>query len=220
MLLCLYSYYIGKNNEENFTSVVTIFERFKLLPRGLWILLTDNIGVPLLLFSSLINVVLVSLTPKSNKKRQFEILKYIGLFSVLYLILLPFGGYRFYRPYIIRYDTFSPIVVCLIFTYGITAIFLLEYYHGLKKRIYAFCVIVIMFQFTRADGIHWGMNKCNKESITYLSKSPDKIVFLDCWSDIMSWGKSSDYNQSELNCRLLKYWGVLKEDKLYYQLKN
>ena len=127
---------------------------------------------------------------------------------------------RPYRPYIVRYDTFLPVTICLVFIFGVTAVYLINYYRSVTKIVFIVAVVAIMVYFTKEDRINWDGNKCDREALTYLANSPDKVVFLDYWCSPMDWSKITEPQQSEMNCQLLKYWKVLKEDKLYYQRPN
>lgn len=33
----------------------------------------------------------------------------------------------------------------------------------------------------------------------------------------MAWTKITDYNDSRLNAKVLSYWGIINEEKYYYQ---
>jgi hypothetical protein len=218
--LCLYSFYIGRNNEENLWSELPLIDRYKLLPKGFLIILLKNTGVPLLVSGCLLNIFLLSKVKQDKASRKMQLLKYLVMFSFVYLILLPLGGYRSYRPYIIRYDTFLPVTICLIFTYSLTSVYLIPFLKGIERVGLILFIAAVMIHFTREDKINWEGNKCDKQALTYLSNSSDEIVFLDHWCSLMSWNKITDYRSSELNCRLLKHWKILKEEKLYYQKQN
>jgi hypothetical protein len=214
---CVYSFYIGLHNIENQANPLSIAERYRLLPMGLKITLWKNTGVPLLISTCLLNFILVRHTKQENAKRITQLIYCLGLFSIIYLLLLPLGGYRAYRPYVIRYDTFSPVTLCLIFTFGLTSIYLIKHYKGIAKMLFITLIAVVMLFFTKQDKIYWGANYCERKSLADIAASPDKIVYLTDWCNVMSWERITDYHRSEVNCHLLKYWGVIKEDKLYYQ---
>lgn len=46
---------------------------------------------------------------------MINLFKWIGVFSLFYILLLPLGGYRDYRPNVLRHDTILPITLSLIF---------------------------------------------------------------------------------------------------------
>jgi len=215
--LCAYSFYVGRNNEENLWTPLSLSERYALLPKGFAIIVSKNLGIPLLMSACFFNIIFFSRIKSPDSKKTFTLIKYLGAFSFIYLVLLPLGGYRSYRPFIIRYDTFAPITISLIFIYGITSIYLISYHKGITKLFIIAATTAIMFHYTKADKIDWDGNKCDKDALFYLASSPDKIVYLNNWCSVMSWNKITDYSWSETNCLLLKYWGVIKEDKLYYQ---
>ncbi|HWZ21518.1 MAG TPA: hypothetical protein VNW06_02625, partial [Cytophagaceae bacterium] len=60
-------------------------------------------------------------------------------------------------------------------------------------------------------------NKCEREALMELAKSNQKITLLENDCDVMCWNRMINYEHSESQAVLLKYWGVTKEERLYYQ---
>jgi hypothetical protein len=146
-----------------------------------------------------------------------HILKWIAIFSAIYTILLPFGGYREYRPYIIRWDTFMPVNLCLFYFYGKSTLFIINQYSSKHKVVYSAAIVCILLVFTVADKTDYNASTCEKESLKIIAKSPEKIVQLDTGCSIMAWGKITNYNDSKFNTQFLQLVGVIKEEKYYYQ---
>ena len=217
-VLSLYSLYIGSNNSQFIHDKIAIYQRYLRLPEGLYYLLTQKIGYPLLLCMIGINAFLINKnykTPEGNK--ILNLLKWIGIFSILYIILLPLGGYRSYRPDIIRYDSIMPITIALIFIYGLSAYFLIQNLKNKKRTIYLFVIISFSFIFTLADEPELGKNKGEMTALQKLADSKENSVMMDDDCTIMAWKKIEEPNASESNARLIQYWGITKEKKLYYQ---
>lgn len=217
-ILSLYSLYIG-NSSSLFLSIrIPVLHRYLRLPEGLYYLLSQKIGYPLLLIMIGINAFLIHRNYKTIEGiKILKMLKWIGLFSFLYILLLPLGGYRTYRPDLIRYDSIMPISLALFFIYGLSTCFLVKNLSNNKRKIFLLCIICFSFIFTFADKLELGKNNCEKQSLTQLSNSKEDTVILNNNCTVMSWKKITDPTQSELNAELLQYWGITKEKKLYYQ---
>jgi len=217
-ILSLYSLYLG-NHSSLFQDVkIPISQRYLRLPEGIYYLVSQKIGYPLLLIIIGINAFLIYKFYKSEEGNKIlNLLKWIGMFSLFYILLLPLGGYRTYRPDIIRYDTVMPITLALIFIYGLSTIFLLKNIKNKGNYVYLILVIAFSIVYTLADKLEPGRNKCEKESLTRLANSKENTVFLNSDCTVMSWEKITDSTASSFNGELLQYWGVTKEVKHYYQ---
>ncbi|WP_156126425.1 hypothetical protein [Hymenobacter sp. DG25B] len=143
-LLCLYSLYIGRNNSENPVDGPTLWERYKLLPLGVFYQVTGKLGLPLLLlFCLLNNQLLKRFLPDHAAARHLRmVLRWVGWFALGYVLLLPLGGYRVYRPYLLRRDTVLPVILALVAFYGISSYYLLTYLPARAKAWYAGAVLV------------------------------------------------------------------------------
>jgi len=212
-VLSLYSLYIGRNNSENFWVEVSLLERYSRLPMGLYYQLTQKLGLPLLLGLIIINT---SIIWKGNihKQKLVGLLKWIILFSVIYLLLLPLGGYREYRPNIIRRDTIMPIILAMISFFGISSFYILRHIR-LRKNFYYAGIIVFEIIFIAADAKIQDHNSCERKALYDLASSSEKEVVLEDDCNVMSWGNFKDFQSSKNNTSLLLYWGVINEEKLY-----
>jgi hypothetical protein len=215
-ILSLYSLYIGRHDSENI-STVTLLERYKRLPIGLFNILTQKPGLPLLIIVIIINIYIINKKRNLDESQQIlRIFKIIGILAAIYLFLLPFGGYRSYRENIIRYDTFMPVTLSLMFIYALSSCYLLKIIEKDQKIIIATVLFLVSLFFTIADKSIIYKN-CEQEALIQISNSKEKIVPLDFGCTIMSWNKITDPEYSRVNCQLLEKWGIIKESKLYYQ---
>lgn len=218
-LVSLYSLFLGRFDLNYGSETIPIAERYLKLPLGVYYQISQSLGVPLLLVIIGINYYLI--------KKQFNYaegqkiigsLKWIGIFSVIYLLLLPLGGYRPYRPNILRYDTFMPITIALLYFYGKSSFFLLQ---NLKLRFrtnYQIGLFVLFAIFVNSDHLETEEYHCERKALDFLINSPDEITILPGDCNIMSWADPfTDPKRSELNAEILQLWGITKEKKLYYQ---
>ncbi len=217
-VLCCYSLYIGMNNAESGSDLVSLKERFLLLPKGLYHIITLNKGLPVLLFFVLLNTLVIYFSTYADKDKLLNIFKWVVVFSLLYLLLLPLGGYRPYRPLIIRYDTFIPVTIALLYYFGLTSFTLLTSFQFSMKKVYAGALVVALLIFSAAEVrfIH-SQNNHEREALQTISESKDSIVQIKSEGRLLTWNKVIDYHDSEIAAQVLQYWGVVKEKKYYYQ---
>jgi hypothetical protein len=216
--LSLYSLYIGKNNIENTTTEISLSDRYALLANGLTGLLTwMPLLIPLIIMIAINSIIIIKYFNNDNGRKILNFLKWIIICSIIYIMLLPLGGFRSYRPLIIRYDTMMPVTLSLIIIFGLTVNFLILNLSGKFKIIFSTAIIIFLLVYCFEDKPTVGENKCERNALYEISESEESIVLVSGDCSIMSWGKISDPKDSELNAELLKYWGITKEKKLYYQ---
>jgi hypothetical protein len=215
-LICLYSVYLGRFNAENFFHSIPLSERYALLPKGLINLFTQKLGPALLLFTIILNLVLISRTKNDIQKFLMTQVKWIGLFILIYILILPFGGYREYRPNIIRSDTFLPVIICMVYVFGATTLFLINTRFRMKSAYITFIFLLLLI-FTVSDKSIKRENDCEKNALYKIESSNEPIVEIDNSCFIMSWRKINNPTESKINCELLRKWNVISDEKLYFQ---
>lgn len=214
----LYSLYVGSGNVLLVNDSLPIGERFSRLPMGIYNLVTQKLGFPLLLAMILLNNLLIRQSNiEVEKEKILRLFNLVGLFAIFYILLLPFGGYKFYRPNIIRYDTIMPVTIALIGLYGISSLFLIRTLKASKRNLYGFVVAIVALIFTFSDKPEFGKNECEINGLMEIAQSKDSIVEVKSDCNIMSWVKITDPNMSELNAGLLKKLKITEVKKLYYQ---
>lgn len=218
--LCLYSLYIGRNNIEN-TRTYSLQQLYALLPIGALRYLTYQPGVPLLLLALAANVLLLrrGVAPSPARHRVLRALSCVGLFAGVYLLLLPLGGYRSYRPALLRNDTALPMLLGLLFSYGLSTSFLLARLRGRWRGSYAGAVCLLGAFFLYADArLNPGItNDCERWSLDQLARAKEPVVELTNTCYVLAWTPITDYYQSDIQGQMLYYWGVTPDKKLYFQ---
>lgn len=216
-LLCLYSLYIGMANSLDEGDSLPLLQRYPRLFQGVLLLLTWNIGFPLLLAVALINLFLLwRMFPQEGKTFR-SIYGYTAMFVLLYILLLPLGGYKSYRPHILRYDTLIPVTIAVMFLYISTSCFLLSRMAVRFRRAYIAAAVVFALFYTFADPILPRGNACEREMLGLLSRSEERIVQLPAYCKVISWEIAVHPEMSKANSELLFFWNITKEPKLYYQ---
>jgi hypothetical protein len=214
----LYSLFLGRFDSNYKQFEIPVFERYLKLSPGIYYQITQSLGVPLLLLIIGINVYLIKkyfLTPEG--KKIVGALRWIGIFSLIYLLLLPLGGYRPYRPNTLRYDTFIPITIALIYFYGQSTFFLVNNLSGRSIKYYGILLFILFAIYMNSDRIETKKYQFERECIEALCKSPNEITKLPATYNVMSWYPITDPRQSESNATMLKFWNITREKKLYYQ---
>jgi hypothetical protein len=217
--LSLYSLYLGRYNAENLWASLPLDERYARLPLGVFYQLTGKLGFPLLLAMLLLNAWLIRrMVPTTLGRRVQHTLKWLGLFSLVFILLLPMGGYRAYREYIIRRDTILPIIVGMMGCFALSSCYLLLHLPPTARRRYAAALVAFVALFTFADKPRpRDYNACQRRQWATLAASPDAIVRLPADCTVLDWKPIADYPTSELNGRMLHYWGITTTPKRYYQ---
>jgi len=220
-LVSLYSLFLGKFDLNYTSETIPIIDRYMKLPLGIYYQVSQSLGVPLLLIVIGLNVFLIKKQSYSPEGQKIICsLKWIGIFTAVYLLLLPLGGYRPYRPNILRYDTFMPLTIAFLYFYGMSTFFLLQ---NLKLRIrkaYLLVLFAIFVIFMNADRLKTDQYTCERKSLEFLAISPGDTTLLPNKCNVMSWDNLSDPKISEMNAEMLKFWGKTKEKKLYYHPSN
>jgi hypothetical protein len=216
-LLSLYSLYIGQYNNMNFNNSIPLFERYLRLPSGLIHVFTQKIGFPLLFVAITFNTIIINKyysTIESDKIMRLA--KWVGVFSIIYLLLLPFGGYRSYRENIIRYDTLMPVTLGIMFVFGKTTFYLIKNISIKRRPVYILSIVLILLIFTNSDRPDTSAFYCEQQALLKISQSKENIVELyeDC--PVMEWVKLDDYKKSDRNAILLNYWNITDKKRLYY----
>lgn len=215
VLLCFYSLFLGTFNQDNKVAVLPVFQRYMLLPKGFVKLFLLNKGSVYLVIVLVVNAYLLKKTAVINSFNS--LLKWAILFSVMYLLLLPLGGYRDYRPFIIRNDTVLPIIVLLFFLYAFSTYLLFKELTYKLKNIYIVFILTFIFINLEGDKIDKNLNVCEKKLLTEIANSDKSVVKLGKECAVMDWGLSVKPIDSKWNAILFYHWGITKKVQLYYQ---
>jgi len=217
-LLTLYSLYLGRYNSEN-VHTHSLGELYRLLPEGLARLLIIHAGLPLLLGALLLSLWLVRRTAAPGQGQVLRWLGWSAAAAALYLLLLPLGGYRSYRPYLLRYDTFLPVTLALLLAYGVAVRYLLRHLAGGRRG--AYLAVVLLFG-AYLTGVDFGVDPtynhdCERQALATLAQAPEPVVQLPASCSVLAWGPLATAPESERTAAMLYYWGITPSPKLYFQ---
>lgn len=218
-IFSIYSLYLGTYNSFSLTFKKPLSELYSRLPEGIYYSFTQKLGFPVLFLILIINTTIILFKFKTTEgKKILTLFKWFGLFAVLYILLLPLGGYRNYRPNVLRYDTIIPITLGLMFFFGKTSIFIINNFSNRNRYWYIPLLILVTFVFTNSDEPEFNKNECERAAINQIIKSSDSVIKVTHECTVLSWDNIVNPQDSWLNMKLLKLWGIVKdENKLYYQ---
>lgn len=211
-LWSIYSYYIGLFNAES-SDDIALVERYRLMWQGLNQQLWQSPAFPMLFALIAVNILILIRVKQDRRMVTFYL--YLLLFSVAYVLLLPLGGHRAYRPLIIRSDTFLPVTICIVFVYASSTMLVLTRTAFRFKPIYATVLAVMLGVFTIADKFDHTHHLCEKKALKEISESNEPIVHLHTWCNVLEWHPTTDPGRSENIGQLLLIWGITDEKKLH-----
>lgn len=212
----LYSLYVGSLNSENAWENIPISERYLRLPIGFYQILIKRVGFPILIVLSFVNTFYIRKYADFDKRAlTTRLLRNLSFFSLVYLLLLPLGGYRNYREYIIRVDTFIPVTICVLFYYTFTAILVLQIAKRRGLIIFASLFFINAVFFTLIDCRLNKANECEKAALQTIAAANESCISLDCDCNVLSWVFLTDCQFSDSNAKMLEYWHVTKTNILY-----
>lgn len=212
--VALYSLYLGTYNNM-WDDPYTLKEKFLLLPRGYFEMFINNKGFSILTLGCIINTVLLLKKGGKGYKKTVTLFWYIIVFTFVYCSLLPIGGYRPYRPYILRYDTYVCVSFAFIFYEVYSSYILLNFCLKANKyrNIYAAFIILFAGYFFAIDDPAAWRNDAEKKMIYKIAQSKDKMVYLDYECTIISWNVAREDWQSEYAVRCLKRWNIIDKNR-------
>ena len=219
-LISLYSLYLGFSNAENFgEQQVALADRFSLLPWGVWDQVRRKPGLPVLLGFVLLNTYLLRRLPRTAESRRILlVLNWLGIFSLAYIVLLPFGGYRPYRPFMLRRDSIIPILTGLVLTFGLSSAYLLRHLGGRARPRYLAGLLAVLAMYLGVNlPVTHDNNTCERAMLARIISSPTTPVVLPMECTVLSWQPITTVAASENAAKLLQQLGLTKQVKLYRQ---
>ncbi|MBK6642005.1 MAG: hypothetical protein IPG39_12660 [Bacteroidetes bacterium] len=187
------------------------------MPEGLYYQFTQKLGFPVLLVVLALNALIIRIKYRTLEGQQvLNMLIWIGIFSVCYVLLLPLGGYRSYRPYILRYDTIMPVTLSLIFIFGVSTFYLFRNMSYRQLIWYVPVILTVLFIYTNSDEPDFENNKCEMAALQKIAGSVADVIEIEEDCSVVDWRKTLKPEDSELNAQLLTIWRITDRKKLYY----
>lgn len=221
--LALYSVFLGTFNNAFSEQQLSLKDLYMILPKG--ILNTFTSSSYIIIISLLtINYLILYFKYKTDikYKKAICLYRFLIIFSAIYILLLPLGGYREYRPYILRCDTIIPITVLSLITICYGFIFILKKQME-EKRKYFFkgsyiLLFLSVFIFLTIKNKNKVYNECEKASIYTIMQSKEDIVALEQDCIIIGWYPTiiRDPRETTNHSKLFCLWNITQKPKLFY----
>ena len=219
-LLCLYSLYIGQFELESEAALVPLAERYQRLPKGLSETFFRRPALAILLGTTLMNLVLTARGRlASGEGRWLQKVAFgLGLFALAYVLLLPLGGYRHYRPFLVRHDSIMPVLLGLMALYAASTYYIATRLQEGPRRWYLGWTAALALFYTISDNA-WAYpdNTCQREAIGKLIQATEPVVRLEETCPVLAWNPLTDYHETYAQAEMLHYWGITPGFHLYYQ---
>ena len=212
MVLAGYSLFLGQYNSLATVTQVPLAEVYGRLPEGLYRQFFQKLGFPLLFIGLAINYLLLGFG-KNGSLRWRHHYGWILIFCALYVLLLPLGGYREYRPYSLRYDTILPVTLSLLWLYGSGVLGVWQRIHrpvfGSLRFAYPVLLLGIGLIFANADRGDTAAFDCEVATLRTANFTAPDTVFLRTDCPVMSWGVPVDASTAADNRTLLRHWNII-----------
>ncbi|MEQ8705162.1 MAG: hypothetical protein RIC19_14650 [Phaeodactylibacter sp.] len=210
--LGLYSLYLGSLSTEQ-QEGISLWARYEKLPAGLWKMLTNKPGLPLLITGILLQFALLRRLNAENWRHWSETeIRYLLLFILLYILLIPLGGYRDYRPDIVRRDTLQPVLLILVYLWGKASLLLL--FAANRKPGYWLPTVGLLLLFTVADYTNVRQPPCQEQALRDMAASTADTIAISPDCRVATWAEIPDQD-TRLSSELLVLWGILEEGQYF-----
>lgn len=216
-ILSVYSLLLGQYNSITIGTRIPLADMYAQLPMGVYHQFTQKLGFPVLFATIALHLVLIA--KRYATKEGLSLLrmaKWVGAFAVLYIVLLPLGGYRDYRPLILRYDTIMPITLAIMVVAVASALYVLKEAPAGWRKVHVSLLVGFAVIFTVADEPGFDKDRCEREALGLIAASPSLVVPLVQACSVLDWRPIVAPEDSELNAELLLHWRVTDRKKLYY----
>ncbi|MEM7574086.1 MAG: hypothetical protein AAF433_14355 [Bacteroidota bacterium] len=214
-----YAFFVGRWNSETPAEVPSLFTRYQDLVGGLWYQFSLRLGMPLLVLGLAVNFYLAR---KWLPPQQWQALRQFGgillAFLLLYLLLLPLGGWRQYRSSIIRVDTQLPITIGLLLLLISSSWRLLLSTLSHKRRFaYGLALGGYLLIFQLADVNLSAKNECERSALETLRSSQQAISLVAADCSVLGWDIVESAEQSRLTAEFLLQLSVTDSLRLFKQ---
>lgn len=217
-IICLYSYYLGTLNVENFTVQKSLVDRYLIFFKNFYSFFITSPYSILVLYIIFCRYLLKKVNIEVIHRNQMNLLLLVIIVCVIYVLLLPMGGYRPYRPIILRYDTIMPLNLFLIIT-SIYYLLLIIYYKPISLKF----IVILCFLFFISFGFFEDCTIIKHRDDEYInltkiaSCKKDTILKFTQSTTILNWQYVTEPEQSVNTSLMIKKWKINSNTVLFYQ---
>jgi len=155
----------------------------------------------------------------SPKKKVWQKLFLMLLLGILiYMLMIPFGGYRSYRPFLYRYDLLIPVTISWIFLLLWTGRLVIQSWpYGRNKNIYLICATLFLVTLHLQDLKIKDRNSCEKGHLYTLQTAEEYAITLPADCPILGWHPDDNRYYTDKKVELLRRWNIVKQPLIYTQ---
>jgi len=215
IFLSIYSFYLGKFNSENVIDI-SLLDRYQKLGKGFINYYLSIPSLPIIWMTIGINFILLEKFNIHIWGRPFiRLLLPISLFILIYILLLPLGGYRIYRSLILRADMLLPTNILVLFLVSISSFTLLKQLKNRSLKIYSsfFFLIVVIFTFYDI-GSFPSDKQCEANALYDVYNEKSNLVQLNEPCKVMDWEKIGNPKYYKNHALLWQYWNITNHEVL------
>jgi apolipoprotein N-acyltransferase len=156
---------------------------------------------------------------KYIRENFFTVLVFSFLLIAAYCFLLPLGGCRDYRPYILRRDTFLPALSVLLILVSACTIYILEQKdkRTTKPLFITWIVLALVYWSLDRMPVWYDDNELEKKNLYQLQSSTEDCTTLKEGLSVFSWNNYSACDQSYISSALLLHYRIIDR---YREYKN
>lgn len=219
LIFSSYSIFIGTKNIENTWSPMPLEERYSKFFEGMKeaCLNFDN-GLFYLLIVLFVQALALFIFYRRKHYLFFKLGFFIMVFGALYLILLPMGGYRFYRPLVVKHDTLLPFLVIILFLFITSGFILFSHFKRTGRAIYIVLITIFLGFYTFNDKPWPNTNECEKHTILKIAQTNEECIMLPRNCTVAMWNFNAKCEESELAATLFEYYNIFPR-KIHYRFE-
>ena len=215
VICCAYAFLVSQYNSES-SIYKPLSERYHLLLLGLERIFTIKNVWPIVLIALLGNFLLIRFKKLGDFKNVKSVGYFILFFSLIYVALLPLGGFRSYREFIIRYDTFLPVTLSALFLLLYTTRVIYSHINGNGFIIYT--VVILAFSFYLFNGdkhTEREANFCEQGQLYEMMASKEKVIRKKYQCNVLIWDVNSIYDQANMEAvnTMLRRWDIIQPNQ-------
>lgn len=215
-IFSIYALYLGRFNSLEERSVITLKEMYHRYPDALEFIFTSEPSYVLVLSTLCLNFLLIHFSTIKQASLHRRITYSAFAFCLIYIFLLPLGGYRVYRPLILRYDTIIPVNLCFMLLFAQSTLMLLHRLKRISRMVYVVIPAVFLSIFMMADISDLDENNFERKALQAIMKHPNKTIRLRESCRVVSWSVITDPNASQWSMEMLRKLNITIGTGTYY----
>jgi len=216
-LLAIYGYIVGLNNSENVDSL-PLAEAVIQAAKGIKYHFVEPWPIWVALFFFLYHLYRLRGSDLSEAKRWRRLGVMLAIGVGIYMFLIPFGGYRPYRPFLYRFDLLIPVTLSWVFGLLLTGRLIIQGgLLGSHRQKYLALAAVFGVVLYAHDLRIKKANVCEKTQLYTLQNAQQDTVVLSDECTVLGWEIDTETYYTEKKVKLLQRWKILDRQIVYYQ---